>query len=184
MGKSASGKDSLYRALLAGGGFTPLLPGTTRPIREGEQDGVEYRFTDVAGMERMQAEGKLIESRVYHTACGDWYYFTADEGIDPKSEAYLYITTPEAFTKIRAHFGSDVTHGIYIELDDGERLQRALSRERAQKEPKYKELCRRFLADEEDFSEEKLSEAGIEKRFVNDSLERCLEEIKAWIRSR
>ena len=39
------------------------------------------------------------------------------------------------------------------------------------------ELCRRFLADEADFSEEKLSEAGIVKRFQNDDLERCLQEI-------
>ena len=51
------------------------------------------------------------------------------------------------------------------------RLQRALERERRQENPKYEELCRRFLADEKDFSEEKLKEAGITKRFCNESLE-------------
>ena len=67
-------------------------------------------------------------------------------------------------------------------MDDGERLQRALDRERKQEEPKYEEMCRRFLADSGDFSEEKITEAGIEKRFRNSSLEKCLEEVKEYIR--
>ena len=57
------------------------------------------------------------------------------------------------------------------------RLQRALDREKAQDQPKYEEMCRRFLADAEDFSEEKIREAGIERRFHNDELDNCLEEI-------
>ena len=71
---------------------------------------------------------------------------------------------------------------LYIEVDDGERRQRALDRERKQEKPKYEEMCRRFLADCEDFSEEKIAEAGIEKRFQNNSLEVCLEEVKDYIR--
>ena len=71
---------------------------------------------------------------------------------------------------------------IYIEVDDGVRLQRALNRERSQENPKYQELCRRYLADSEDFSEEKIAEAGIEKRFQNDDFEKCLEEITLHIK--
>ena len=56
---------------------------------------------------------------------------------------------------------------IYIEVEDGERLSRALNRERMQESPKYEELCRRFLDRCERFSEEKLKEAGITRRFVN-----------------
>ena len=70
---------------------------------------------------------------------------------------------------------------ILIELDDGVRLQRALDREKTQKYPKYQELCRRYLADEEDFSEEKVKAAEIEERFYNDDLETCLSKIKAYI---
>ena len=36
---------------------------------------------------------------------------------------------------------------LYVEVDDGLRLSRALERERKQTEPKYAEMCRRFLAD-------------------------------------
>ena len=66
---------------------------------------------------------------------------------------------------------------IYIEVEDGERLARALERERRQAVPKYKEMCRRFLADEEDFCEENLKRLGIDKRYRNTDMETCLNEI-------
>ncbi|MDO4206302.1 MAG: guanylate kinase, partial [Lachnospiraceae bacterium] len=68
------------------------------------------------------------------------------------------------------------------ELDDGLRLERALNRERQQKVPGYAEMCRRFLADSEDFSEENLQKAGIKKRFENTDLDTCIEAIKQEIR--
>ena len=73
---------------------------------------------------------------------------------------------------------------VMIELDDGVRLQRALDREKAQDHPKYEEMCRRYLADKQDFSEEKLAHSGIERTFYNDSLERCIEEIVAYLRGK
>ena len=69
-------------------------------------------------------------------------------------------------------------------MEDGLRLARALERERAQENPRYAELCRRFLADCEDFSEEKLAEAGIRQRFCNRDLERCFEELSKEIRGK
>lgn len=113
---------------------------------------------------------------------GPWYYFTADDGqIDLKDKNYLMIGTLVSFMAVRDYFGADRVCPVYIDLDDGERLQRALNRERAQEEPKYEEMCRRFLADAEDFSEEKIREAGIEERFYNGDLEECLGRIKAYI---
>ena len=50
--------------------------------------------------------------------------------------------------------------------------------------PKYEELCRRFLADSQDFSEEKIEESGIEKRFQNINLDDCVKEIIEYIKSR
>ena len=71
---------------------------------------------------------------------------------------------------------------MLIERDDGERLGRALIRERAQQHPKYEEMCRRFLADSQDFSEDRIKEAGITRRFCNDDLDSCLEAIYAYIK--
>ena len=52
-----------------------------------------------------------------------------------------------------------------------------MEREKKQSNPKYAELCRRFLADAKDFSEENLKMNGIVKRYINDNLGDCLEEI-------
>ena len=71
---------------------------------------------------------------------------------------------------------------VYLEVEDGLRLARALERERRQDQPKYAEMCRRFLADEKDFSEENLVESGITRRFYNESLPECLDEIGAYIK--
>jgi hypothetical protein len=56
-----------------------------------------------------------------------------------------------------------------------------LDRERSESVPKYHDMCRRFLADCEDFSEERIAEAGVTRRFENDDLERCIAEIKAYL---
>lgn len=44
MGKSAAGKDTLLNKLVAQGKYKPIISYTTRPMREGETDGVEYHF--------------------------------------------------------------------------------------------------------------------------------------------
>ena len=183
MGKSSSGKDTLYQKVLERlPELHRVVPYTTRPIREGEQDGVEYHFVDEEKLARLEADGKIVELRAYNTVHGIWKYFTVDDGqIDLEHGDYLLIGTLETYEKIREYYG--VTHvvPIYIEVEDGERLARALERERRQAVPKYKEMCRRFLADEEDFCEENLKRLGIDKRYRNTDMEPCLNEITGVI---
>ena len=122
------------------------------------------------------------ELRAYDTIHGIWKYFTVnDDQIDLEHQNYLIIGTLESYLKIRDYFGKEKVVPIYIEVEDGERLSRALNRERMQESPKYEELCRRFLADAKDFSEEKLNEAGITRRFVNQDLDETEEEIRRVI---
>ena len=106
-----------------------------------------------------------------------------DDGrIDLSAHSYLYIVTLEGYQKIQRYFGSSRVVPIYIEVEDGERLLRAIARERQQKTPQYEEMCRRFLADAADFSEEKLTEAGITRRFINKDMEGTIREITEYIR--
>ena len=84
---------------------------------------------------------------------------------------------------MKCYYGKESVIPVYIEVEDGERLIRAIRREQEQETPKYKEHCRRFLADEEDFSEEKIKEAEIQKRFVNDDLDLCVKNIIKYINS-
>lgn len=179
MGKSSSGKDTLYQKVLERlPQIHRVVPYTTRPIREGEQDGVEYHFVDDKQLAELETDGKIVELRAYNTVYGIWKYFTVDDGqIDLEQGDYLLIGTLETYEKIREYYGAEHLVPIYIEVEDGERLARALERERRQAVPKYKEMCRRFLADEEDFCEENLKRLGIDKRYRNTDMETCLNEI-------
>lgn len=187
MGKSSSGKDHIYKALLKKSDLNlkRIVPYTTRPMRDGEKEGVEYHFTDDAEALLMEQEGKIIEQRVYATVYGPWRYFTADDGnIDINENRYLAIGTLEMYVNFCKYFGKDVVMPIYIEVEDGIRLMRALKRERTQDNPKYREMCRRFLADCDDFSEEKLSDAGINTRYSNNGkIKDCVEAICNDIRA-
>ena len=180
LGKSATGKDTLYKEILK---RRPKLRTvtmyTTRPIREGETDGVEYFFTGREELERQLASGKVIESRTYQTIAGSWTYYTVDDGqFDvADDESCLMIGTLESYEKMCAYFEAGKMVPVYIEVPDGIRLLRAVKREENQKKPNYREVCRRYLADEKDFSEENLERLGITKRYQNMDMEMCLEEI-------
>lgn len=185
IGKSSTGKDTIYRFLLEQKELKlkKIVTYTTRPMRAGEQDGVEYFFCDDKRAEELEAAGKVIELRAYHTIYGVWKYFTVDDGqVDFGKESSIVTSTVEQYLKLREYYGKENVVPIYIEVEDGERLERAIARERQQVTPKYEEMCRRFLADAADFSEEKLKEAQITRRFVNDSLEEVEEEILSYIK--
>ena len=184
MGKSASGKDTIYKRLLAEEslGLKKIVPYTTRPIRQEETNGVEYFFVTEEKLRQLEKQEKIIECRCYNTVYGKWYYFTADDGqIDLDKENYLVITTLEGYEKICNYFGEKKVVPIYIEVEDGLRLERALKRERQETVPKYKEMCRRFIADSEDFSEANLEAQNIKKRYINLDFELCLSKVIADI---
>ena len=185
MGKSASGKDTIYKKIRE---MFPKLKTitlyTTRPIRDGEREGEAYYFVDEAKLEELQKAGKVIELRSYDTVCGEWKYFTVDDGqFNLEEEDFLMIGTLESYRKMQEYFGTDVLVPLYIEVEDGERLMRALLREREQKAPKYAEMCRRFLADTADFSEENLAALGIRERYENTDAELALRKISERIRA-
>ncbi len=184
MGKSSSGKDTIFKKLLNDStiSFETIVPYTTRPIREGEKDGLEYFFTDEEDFRKLKAAGRIIEDREYHTFHGLWRYFTVDDGqFASDDKNYLMIGTIESYCRLKDYFGEDKMLPVMIELDDGIRLQRALERERKPENQRYEEMCRRFLADSEDFAEEKIRAAGITRTFCNDDLQRCLTEIRKYI---
>ncbi len=184
MGKSSSGKDTLFKEVKqAMPELKTITLYTTRPIREGEHNGVEYFFVSEDTLNAYESQGKIIEMRAYHTVHGIWKYATIDDGqVDLDHENYLVIGTLESYDKMRTYYGASNLVPIYIEVEDGERLMRALKREREQEVPRYAELCRRFLADTRDFSEENLTNLGITRRFVNQDRTQCLEEIIGEIR--
>lgn len=183
MGKSASGKDTIFKKVKEQmPELKTIVIYTTRPIREGETEGVEYHFVDDLKCKELEEEGKIIELRAYDTVHGIWKYFTVDDGQFDADENYIAIGTLESYRDMRNYLGAEKLVPVYIEVEDGVRLERALKREQAEKEPKYEELCRRFLADAVDFSVDKLAEVGITSRFINEDMDKCIEEIILFIR--
>lgn len=180
MGKSATGKDTVYKELFRRcPRLKAVVPYTTRPIRAGETPGVEYVFSTQEELEKIRESGRLIEARTYQTVMGPWSYFTVDDGqIDfAGDESYLMIGTLESYEKMCRYFGAQALVPIYLEVPDGIRFRRAIEREERQKNPNYREVCRRYVADEDDFSEENLARLSITRRFQNLEIGECLKEI-------
>ena len=185
MGKSATGKDTIYKLLQANKqlNLQQLVPYTTRPMRAGEVEGEAYHFVAEEEFHALVEQGRVIEHRSYNTIHGLWRYFTVeDEQLDLNENSYLLIGTLEAYVSIVEHLGTDKVIPIMVTLDDGVRLERALTRERQQEHPKYEEMCRRFLADSADYAQDKMDAAGITKVFENHSSEATAEEISSYIK--
>lgn len=186
MGKSSAGKDTIYKILKEKIDVKPYVLYTTRPIRTGEKEGVDYNYlTDEEMKQYFQDENsKVIESRTYNTVYGPWTYATILDNQFSSKKDLLMTGTLESYNALLKYFQNkkdiEITP-IYIEVDDGVRLERALKREREQSNPKYIELCRRFIADSQDFSEENINKSGIKKRFQNNKLDDCVNEIVDYI---
>ena len=182
MGKSGSGKDTILKELVEDKGLSlkPVISYTTRPIRHNEQNGIEYNFIDELVLKKYHAAGKVIERRDYNTINGIWSYCTIDDGqIDLQTESsYILILTLEAYKNLQHYFGSQHVVPIYIAVDDGIRLERAINREKQQSKPNYEEVCRRFLADSTDFSLSNLQFSNITKQYENENFKECLASIK------
>lgn len=184
IGKSSSGKDTIYKELLSDDelGLKGIVPYTTRIIRKDEIHGVNYFFINEDQLEEERKNGRVIEERNYKTEKGIWYYCTINDGqIDISKNNHILVIPPKAFKSLTDYYGSDNVIPVYIEVDDGDRLERALKRERSQKVPDYNELCRRFISDNKDFDTSILEEYNINNSYINNDLASCVQAIKGDI---
>jgi guanylate kinase len=129
-GKSASGKDTMQRRLLESGKYQPLVPYTTRPIRDGEQEGREYHFVSKDEFKQLANQDFFAEIRSYHTNVGGvddvWSYATTK--VDPNAAEYLLILDikgAETYVKL---YGPGSIRFILLEASDEIREKRAIER--------------------------------------------------------
>ncbi|MBR1454771.1 MAG: guanylate kinase [Lachnospiraceae bacterium] len=182
MGKSATGKDTLYKKLLTENLMLKTVPiYTTRPKRDGETDGHEYNFVSEKYLD--EHKNKIIEKRVYNTVFGPWYYATLDDGTIKSGSNYLIIGTLESYNAVKKYYGVDKVFPIYLEVSNDVRRTRAMKRESLQKVPKFDEMERRFRADEIDFCEENIKAVGINKRYNADNFDICVPQIISDIKN-
>lgn len=143
IGKSGAGKSTIEKHL-SKMNFKHTISDTTRPPRENEVDGKDYNFISKEEFERR------IDADLYAEYCQykDWYYGTPKYSFDLDKHSYVCTINPRGFRQLKKNLGEDKVVGIYICISDKTRLKRALDRER---NPDCHEMCRRFLADAEDF---------------------------------
>lgn len=193
MGKSSAGKDTIYSKLKDKIQTNLYVPYTTRPKREGEENGIQYFFKTKEEIEQLSKSGKIMESRNYNVinAQGQkdvWTYATVYDEQFNKQGDYMSIGTLESYTSILKYLKENPEKNInmipvYISIDEEERKRRATERENKQAKPNYEEMNRRLQADNIDFSDEKLKEANIGKKqtFENYDLDLCVENIVKYV---
>ena len=178
VGKSASGKDTIYKEITSAyrNELISVVLGTTRPMRKGEVDGVDYHFFNDEELVELEKDGKVIEKRQYNTMQGLWSYFTLEFDLSGEKD-YILITTLEGAHSITNRYGEDKVCVVYLTIDDKERLLRCIEREARQVNPDYSEVCRRFIADQKDFSDDKIKEFNnICYIDSSQSIENCLKQ--------
>ena len=157
VGKSASGKNHIYEALLKKyPKLVPVVSHTTRPIRlgAGEVDGKDYFFINSKKFIEKIASGEMFEYREYDTAHGRWYYGTSLNQIDIKSNnTYIAIVDLKGLKAYINQFGADNIVSYYITAKTGIRLFRMIKRESGIDESQKNEIIRRYFADEEAFKD-------------------------------
>lgn len=163
MGKSSTGKDTIYRELLniLKDKVKPITLFTTRPPRSTEVEGREYHFITKEELNKLSRDNKVIEQRVYNTIYGPWTYATIDNNIDP-NVPHIALGTLVSLEKMRNYFGEDNIIPIYLEVDDDIRRERTLLRlcefgDTSDSD----EAIRRWEVDEIDFSKKKIAEARV-----------------------
>ena len=116
-GASACGKDSLLNKVLENNkNIKPIISVTTRPQREGEEDGVEYKFISLEELTELYNNEELIEIREYNTEHGVWHYGITKDSIDVDSDdIYIVIVDVQGVVQLRQYLYSLESDNIKVE---------------------------------------------------------------------
>ena len=129
-GKSGSGKDAICKKLIEDG-YTPIISATSRPMRDGEVDGVDYNFVDKDTFLQFIEHDFLIEYRSYNTLVDNvpdtWYYGIKKEPLDENIQ-HSVILDLEGAKSFLDYYGDDNWCVIYIGCNDETRKERVMNR--------------------------------------------------------
>ena len=152
MGQAGAGKDSFVNAIIDGEFLPwakPIISCTTRPIRENEQDGVNYHYLTNEEFAEQVVNGEMLEATVFN----EWCYGTSIKNLD-KDALNIGVFNPEGVEILRSNSQINLTV-VYITATDKVRLMRQLMREA---HPNCDEIVRRYSADKKDFVASRINE--------------------------
>lgn len=143
-GESGAGKDTLKEIIVSREHLNNIVNTTTRPIREGEVNGVNYHFIEPVQFAEKVLNGDFIEA----TEFNNWFYGTSITEL-AKDVVNVGVFNIYGIECMLQDPRLEV-HPVYVKTSDKLRLLRALEREES---PNCQEICRRFLADKKDFAD-------------------------------
>lgn len=145
IGEAGAGKDSIMQTVLkAVPSLHEIVSCTTRPMREGEQEGVNYFY-----LTKEQFAEKILNMEMLEATCfNDWFYGTSLQSLD-ESVVNIGVFNPDGIDALLESPMVEVSV-YYVHATDKNRLIRQLNRE---EHPNVDEIIRRFKADKEDFSD-------------------------------
>lgn len=147
LGKTGSGKTTLANAL-SKHGYERIVTYTTRPMREGEVNHVDYHFVNEEKFMNMIKDGFLAEYTSYNAQFGHVYYGSAkgDYILSNDNKKKVIVLNPYGLDMI---IQNAIPHiSVYIDVNPEELVKRTLTRG----DNPY-EVTRRLKADERDFKD-------------------------------
>lgn len=141
VGKSCSGKTTYAKKLCSSEGLRLGVSYTTRPMREGEVDGVDYYFSTSKLTKYCYKRNMFIDYNEFN----GWQYGITEEEYDRSD---VIILTPSGCKRVVDIYGRDSVNIIYLWCREDKRLERMIKRN-----DKSDSIIRRMNADDEDFRE-------------------------------
>lgn len=163
VGESGSGKTTYINQIMKDKRFIDkvnlklLVTGTTRKMRPGEVDGVDYHFMTEEEFLKIPSS-ELIGSRSYYTLNnGTIYFFTKEEYVQTHTNL-LCVTSPYQYESYRNWVAKENIRGndyrlymIYIDTDLKTRIIRCINR--AKEDIDVFEVCRRAIQEKSEFED-------------------------------
>ena len=182
LGYSSVGKDTILKQVLKDiDDVKPIISTTTRPMRKGETEGVEYYFIDDTEFFRRGTD--FVEQRIYYTKVKEngvekdatWRY--GIERMELEKDDYLIVIVDSVgYKELKNYVGNNKIVPIFISAPQEELKARALARGDLEAE-----VDRRLKDDYERFMDFRVRTVYHEVKNEEGRLEEAIKEVEGII---
>ena len=179
LGYMGVGKDTILKQVLKDmDDVKPIISTTTRPMRKGETEGVEYYFIDDTDFFRRGTD--FVEQRIYHTKVKEngvekdatWRYGIERAELE-KDDYLIVIVDSVGYKELKNYVGNGKIVPIFISAPQEELRARALARGDLEAE-----VDRRLKDDYERFMDFRVRTVYHEVKNTNGRLEEAIKEVE------
>ena len=179
LGYMGVGKDTILKQVLKDmDDVKPIISTTTRPMRKGETEGVEYYFIDDTEFFRRGTD--FVEQRIYHTKVKEngvekdatWRYGIERAELE-KDDYLIVIVDSVGYKELKNYVGNGRIVPIFISAPQEELKARALARGDLEAE-----IDRRLKDDYERFMDFRVRTVYHEVKNTNGRLEEAIKEVE------